>query len=143
MSTLIDQVSELTESEKSSLICDVVGDMKVKDLNNLCRNIEETFGVKANRGIDPEVLKELLRNRSNKKQEEVIPTDFNVLLKDFGPSKIKVIKTVRLITGLGLKDAKTLVDKYGTIKEGVSEDEAQKVKSQLEEVGAVVEIAPV
>ena len=68
-------------------------------------------------------------------------TSFDVILKEFGDKKIQVIKEVRAITGLGLKDAKTLVDGVPKpVKEGVPQDEAEKIKSQLEEAGAQVEV---
>jgi large subunit ribosomal protein L7/L12 len=68
-------------------------------------------------------------------------TEFDVILSDIGANKINVIKEVRAITGLGLKEAKDLVEAGGkTVKEGVSKDEAQKLKKQLEDQGAVVEV---
>ncbi len=67
-------------------------------------------------------------------------TEFNVVLVDAGASKINVIKELRAITGLGLKEAKDLSEKGGAIKEGVSKDEAEKVKAQLEAAGARVEL---
>ncbi|MGR3735985.1 50S ribosomal protein L7/L12, partial [Pseudophaeobacter sp.] len=68
-------------------------------------------------------------------------TEFDVVLKNAGASKINVIKEVRGITGLGLKEAKTLVEAGGKIKEGVSKDEAEDVKAKLEAAGAEVEVA--
>jgi large subunit ribosomal protein L7/L12 len=68
-------------------------------------------------------------------------TEFDVILKGFGDKKISVIKEVRAITGLGLKEAKDLVEAGGkAVKEGVNKDEAEKVKKQLEEAGAEVEL---
>jgi len=67
-------------------------------------------------------------------------TEFDVILKEAGGQKLKVIKEVRAITGLGLKEAKELVEKGGAIKEGISKDEAEELKKKLEEVGAVVEL---
>jgi len=68
-------------------------------------------------------------------------TEFDVILTTFGDKKIQVIKEVRAITGLGLKEAKTLVDEVPKpVKEGISKDEAEKIKVQLEEAGAQVEI---
>ncbi len=68
-------------------------------------------------------------------------TEFDVVLKNAGASKINVIKEVRGITGLGLKEAKDLVEAGGKIKEGVSKDEAEEVKAKLEAAGAEVELA--
>ena len=67
-------------------------------------------------------------------------TEFDVVLKHFGSDKIKVIKEVRTLTGLGLKESKDLVDAGGKIKEGVSKDEAEDVKGKLEAIGAEVEL---
>jgi large subunit ribosomal protein L7/L12 len=67
-------------------------------------------------------------------------TEFNVMLIDAGASKINVIKELRAITGLGLKEAKDLSEKGGAVKEGVNKDEADKVKAQLEAAGARVEL---
>ncbi|WP_440221691.1 50S ribosomal protein L7/L12 [Dokdonella sp. MW10] len=67
-------------------------------------------------------------------------TEFNVILKSAGEKKVEVIKAVRAITGLGLKEAKDLVEATGTIKEAVSKDDAAKMKKDLEAAGATVEI---
>jgi len=72
---------------------------------------------------------------------EEAPTSFNVILKEIGQQKIQVIKEVRALTGLGLKEAKDLVDATPkAVKEGVNEDEAKKIKETLEGVGATVEV---
>jgi large subunit ribosomal protein L7/L12 len=67
-------------------------------------------------------------------------TEFDVVLKDAGANKINVIKEVRAITGLGLKEAKDLTEAGGAVKEGVSKDEAEKIKKQLSDAGATVEV---
>jgi large subunit ribosomal protein L7/L12 len=67
-------------------------------------------------------------------------TEFDVVLKDAGANKINVIKEVRAITGLGLKEAKDLTEAGGTVKEGVNKDEAEKIKKQLVDAGATVEV---
>jgi large subunit ribosomal protein L7/L12 len=67
-------------------------------------------------------------------------TEFDVVLKDVGPKKINVIKEVRALTALGLKEAKEVVDNLGTIMEAVSKEAAQEAKAKLEEAGAVVEL---
>jgi len=75
-------------------------------------------------------------------EEEVEKTSFDVILKEFGDKKIQVIKEVRALTGLGLKEAKDLVDGAPKpVKQGVSKEEAETARSQLEAVGAVVEVA--
>ncbi len=72
--------------------------------------------------------------------EEEEQTEFDVILKDIGPKKINVIKEVRALTALGLKEAKAVVDELGTVMEGVSKEAAQEAKAKLEEAGAVVEL---
>ncbi|HEU4740050.1 MAG TPA: 50S ribosomal protein L7/L12 [Meiothermus sp.] len=67
-------------------------------------------------------------------------TEFDVVLKEAGANKLNVIKEVRAITGLGLKEAKDLTEQGGVIKEGISKDEAEKIKKQLEDAGAKVEL---
>lgn len=68
-------------------------------------------------------------------------TEFNVVLKDAGAAKLNVIKELRAITGLGLKEAKDLAEAGGTVKEGVSKEEADKIKKQLEDAGAKVDLS--
>lgn len=67
-------------------------------------------------------------------------TEFDVVLKDAGAAKLNVIKELRAITGLGLKEAKDLAEQGGNVKEGISKDEAEKIKKQLEDAGAKVEL---
>ena len=83
-------------------------------------------------------LKELVAAAGGAAAEE--KTAFDVVIVNAGSAKISVIKEVRAITGLGLKEAKELVDNGGTVKEGVSKDEAETVKAQLEAVGAEIEV---
>lgn len=73
-------------------------------------------------------------------EEEEEQTEFNVVLKDIGPKKINVIKEVRALTALGLKEAKAVVDEMGTILEGVSKEVAEDAKAKLEAAGAAVEL---
>ncbi|GGM35043.1 50S ribosomal protein L7/L12 [Paraliobacillus quinghaiensis] len=114
-------------------IIEQIKEMSVLELNDLVKAIEEEFGVTAAAPVavggaaGGEVAEE--------------KTEFDVVLASAGSSKIKVVKAVREITGLGLKDAKDLVDNApGAIKEGVSKDEAEEMKAKLEEVGASVEV---
>ena len=95
--------------------------MTVVELNELVKAIEEEFGVSAAAADAPAAEEK---------------TEFNVVLKDFGANKIAVIKVVREITGLGLVEAKALVEKLGTLKEAVAKDEATKMIEKLKEAGA-------
>ena len=109
--------------------------MTVVDLADLVKAIEEEFGVSAVAAAAPAAGAAAGDAAAEK-------TSFNVVLKEAGDQKIKVIKVVRDATGLGLKEAKDLVDGAPkTIKEGVSKDEAEELKAKFEEAGATVELA--
>ncbi|WP_419960346.1 50S ribosomal protein L7/L12 [Psychrobacillus sp. BM2] len=113
-------------------ILEAIKSMTVLELNDLVKAIEEEFGVTAAAPM-------AMAAGGGAVEEE--KTDFDVILASAGDQKIKVIKVVREITGLGLKEAKELVDNAPkALKEGVSKDEAEAFKAQLEEVGAGVEV---
>lgn len=114
-------------------IIEAVKGMSVLELNELVKAIEEEFGVTA---AAPQAVVQADGGQAGAEK-----TEFDVVLTDAGSSKIKVIKAVRGITGLGLKDAKALVDGApNPVKEGVAKDEAEKMKAELEEVGASIEL---
>ncbi|MFA9497452.1 MAG: 50S ribosomal protein L7/L12 [Deltaproteobacteria bacterium] len=118
-------------------VIEFIANMTVLDLSELVKEMEEKFGVSA--AAPMMVAGGALADAGGAAEEE--KTEFDVILTTFGDKKIQVIKEVRAITGLGLKDAKTLVDEVPKpVKEGVSKDEAEKIKSQLEDAGAQVEI---
>ncbi len=120
-------MAKLTTTE----IIESLKEMTILELNDLVKAIEEVFGVTA---AAPVAV-------AAGAQEEAKQTEFDVILTSAGAAKIGVIKIVRELTGLGLKEAKELVDSAPkAIKEKVSEDEAKSIKAQLEEAGAVVEI---
>ena len=115
-------------------IIDAIKEMSVLDLNDLVKAIEEEFGVTAAAPVA--VAGGAAAGGAAEEQ-----TEFDVVLANAGASKIKVVKAVREITGLGLKDAKDLVDNAPkAVKEGVSKEEAEEVKAKLEEAGASVEV---
>lgn len=117
-------------SEKITQILDSIKDLNVLELNELVEAIEEEFDVTANAVA-------VAAPGAGAEEEE--QTEFTVELTDFGDSKIQVIKVVREITGLGLKDAKAVVDEApSAIKEDVDKEEAEDIKAKLEEVGATV-----
>lgn len=107
--------------------------MTVLELNELVKALEEEFGVSA---AAPVAVAAAPAAAAAPAQEE--KTEFNVVLKDFGANKIGVIKVVRELTGLGLVEAKNLVEKLGTIKEAVAKDEAEKMVAKFKEAGATV-----
>ena len=115
-------------------IIEAIKGMTVLELNELVKACEEEFGVSAAAPVA--VAGAAAGGEAGGEQ-----TDFNVVLAEVGGEKIKVIKVVREITGLGLKEAKALVDGApGVLKEGVEKAEADAMKAQLEEVGAKVEL---
>jgi len=115
-------------------IIDAIKEMSVLDLNDLVKAIEEEFGVTAAAPV-------AVAGGAGGGEAAEEQTEFDVVLESAGDSKIKVVKAVKEITGLGLKDAKDLVDNAPkAIKEAVSKDEAEELKGKLEEVGATVEL---
>lgn len=115
-------------------IISAVKEMTVLELNDLVKAIEEEFGVTAAAPM-------AVAPGAAQAEEVEEKTEFDVVLADFGSSKLKVIKAVRTITGLAIKDAKALVEGAPSpIKEGVSKEDAEKIKQELEEAGAKVEI---
>ena len=106
------------------------------EVNDLVKALEEEFGVSA---AAPVMVAGAAAGGADAAAEK---SEFDIVLKDAGANKIKVIKVVREITGLGLAEAKDAVDGAPkTLKEAVAKEEAEKFKAQLEEVGAVVELA--
>ena len=104
--------------------------MTVMELNSLVKAIEEEFGVSA---AAPVAVAGAAAPVAEAVEEK---TEFNVVLKEVGANKIAVIKAVRELTGLGLVEAKNMVEKMGTVKEAVAKDEAEKMVAKLKEAGA-------
>ncbi|CAA2140986.1 MULTISPECIES: 50S ribosomal protein L7/L12 [unclassified Hyphomicrobium] len=121
---------------KIEKIVDDLSSLTVLEAAELAKALEEKWGVSAAAAVA--VAAPAAGAAAAPAEEQ---TEFTVILKSGGDKKINVIKEVRAITGLGLKEAKDLVEAGGkTVKEGVSKDEAQKLKKQLEDQGAVVEV---
>ena len=117
-------------------ILEAIENMTVLELSELVKAIEDRFGVSA---AAPVAMAAVPGAPAAVEEEE--QTEFDVILTSAGDKKIQVIKVVREITGLGLKDAKGLVDEAPkAVKEGVSKEEAEDVKAKIEEVGGGVEI---
>ena len=116
-------------------IMQAIEEMTVLELSELVKAMEEKFGVSA---AAPVAVAAAPAAGGAAAEEK---TEFDVVLANAGASKVKVIKVVREITGLGLKEAKDLVDNAPkTLKEGVSKEEAEEMKAKLEETGASVEV---
>ena len=122
-------------SEKITNILEEIKGLSILELNELVKAVEEEFGVSAAAPVGVVAAAGAAAPAAEEK------TEFDVILANFGAKKLDVIKVVREITGLGLKDAKDLVEGAPkAVKEGVSKDEAEKVKAALTEAGATVEI---
>ena len=119
-------------------ILDAIGSMTVLELSDLKKSFEDKFGVTAAAPAAAAVASAPAAAAEAVVEEQ---TEFTATLTEIGPNKIPVIKVVRELTALGLKEAKDLVDASPkAVKEGVTREEAEKIKAALEEVGAKVEI---
>ena len=117
-------------------VIEFIKQMSVLDLAEMVKELEEVFGVSAAAPVAAAAAGPAAGEAAAEEK-----TEFDVVLTAIGEKKINVIKVVRAITGLGLKEAKDLVDGTpNTVKEGASKEEAEGIKSQLEEAGASVEL---
>ena len=120
---------------------DFIRNMSVLELSQFVKELEEEFGVSAAAPVAMAAAGGMPAGGAEAAPVEE-KTEFDVILKDFGDKKIQVIKVVRSLTDLGLKEAKELVEGVPKpVKEGISKEDADKAKAALEEVGATVEIA--
>ena len=120
-------------------VLNAVAEMSVLELSELIKDLEEKFGVSAAAAVAVAAPAAGGAGGDTGGGEE--KTEFDVVLSSFGDKKVGVIKAVRSITGLGLKEAKDLVESApSAVKEGVSKDEAEEIKKQLEEAGGSVEV---
>jgi large subunit ribosomal protein L7/L12 len=134
------KVKKAAATDSVEQIIKAVEKMSVLELSDLVKALEDRFGVTAAApmAMMPGVMPGAGAGPAEEAEEK---TEFDVILKDIGAQKIQVIKVVRAITGLGLIEAKKLVEEAPKpIKEAVGKEEAEKIKSQVEEVGASVEI---
>ena len=121
-------------------VLEAISKMSVMDLVELISEMEEKFDVSASAPAAPAAVA-TTGNGTESSDKEEEQTEFDLILKSFGDNKIAVIKAVRSITGLGLKDAKDIVEGApATIKEAISKKEVEEMTKQLEDSGAVVEL---
>jgi large subunit ribosomal protein L7/L12 len=126
-----------TKINKDDVI-EFISNMTVLELSELVEELEKKFGVSA---AVPVAVSAATALEKDEKEEEAEKTEFDVVLTGVGDKKIQVIKVVRSVTNLGLKEAKDLVDGApNKVKEGVSKEDAENIKKQLEEAGAIVDI---
>ena len=120
-------------------ILNAISEMSVLELSELIKDVEDKFGVSASAAI---AVAAPVAGAVAEEAASEEKTEFDVTLSSFGEKKVGVIKAVRAITGLGLKEAKDLVDSAPkAVKEGCPKDEAEAIKAQLEGAGATVELA--
>jgi large subunit ribosomal protein L7/L12 len=119
-------------------ILNAIGEMSVLELSELIKDVEDKFGVSASAAV---AVAAPIAGTSGEEAAGEEKTEFDVMLASFGEKKVSVIKAVRAITGLGLKEAKDLVEAApSVVKESINKDESEDIKKQLEEAGATVEI---
>jgi large subunit ribosomal protein L7/L12 len=134
-----DAKETVVKSKATSDILEKIEKMTVLELAELVKALEEKFGVSAAMPMAMQAAGAAGNGAEEEKEEE--KTSFNVILKEIGANKIKVIKEIRAITALGLKESKDLVEGApNTVKENVDKKEAGEIKAKLEAVGAVAEI---
>ena len=123
-------------------IVEGIKDMSVLELSELVKELEDVFGVSAAAPVAMATVQGVAGTAEAAAAEAEEQTEFDVTLKEIGPKKINVIKAVREVTTLGLKEAKDLVESAPTVvKEAISKDEADALKEKLEGAGAVVDVA--
>jgi large subunit ribosomal protein L7/L12 len=134
---LLAQVGNLSKEEKQELFISTAENMTLLEVLALVKAMEEKWDVKASGGGGMMMAAPV----AAAVDDDVEQTEFDLVLKEAGQKKIAVIKEVRALTGMNLKDAKALVDKAPvTIKEKLSKEDADKAKGALDEAGAVVEL---
>jgi len=126
-------MSDINLTENATKCLDLIEGMSILEAADLVKAMEEKFGVSAAAPVAVAAVAEAAVAEEQ--------TEFNLMLTGVGDKKIQVIKVVRALTGLGLKEAKDLVESAPcAVKEGVSKDEAEEMKTKLEEVGAIIDI---
>ncbi len=134
---IMDSIKDLAEPERAELVKEIVKGMSVLGLAGLVKSFEDEFGVSAAAPVA--VAAAAATGEAAPADEE--QTEFTVILKEFGANKINVIKAVRELTSLGLKESKDLVEAAPTpVKENVSKEEAATAKQKLEDAGATAEV---
>ena len=126
----------MPEKTNIEMVMEIIEKMTVLELAELVKALEEKFGVTAAAPVAVAAPGAVAVA-----EEEEEQTEFNVFMVSFGDKKIQVIKVIRTITGLGLKEAKALVESVPcNVKEGLSKEEAEEIKGKLEEVGAIIDL---
>lgn len=140
VSELVEKVKGLDENDRTDFFAQVFESMSILNVLALVKHFEEKWDVKASGGGGMMMMPGMMGGGAGAEEEDE-KSEFDLVLKEPGQKKIAVIKEVRQITGMNLKDAKALVDKAPvTIKEKMPKEDAEKAKAGLEEAGAVIEL---
>ena len=133
---LVDEANKLSDQERVEFLGEFVAKQNVLWLSGAIKALEDKFGVKAAAGGGVVMA----AAPAEAKKEEEKQTAFDVVLKSAGANKINVIKIIREVTTLGLKEAKDLADKGGSVKQGVPKEEADGLAKKMKDAGAEVEV---
>lgn len=133
----VEETKTTSGSPKLTKLVDEIGSLTVLELSQLVDTLKDKFNIQAIAVASPAAGAAAAGGEA----AGVEKTEFNVVLADAGAQKLQVLKEVRTVTGLGLKEAKDLIDSLpGTVKEGATKEEAEEIKKKLESVGAKVEL---
>jgi large subunit ribosomal protein L7/L12 len=140
VTAVLKKIEGLSDEEKMQVMIESIKGMTVLSLSDLVKQLEETFGVSAAVPMMAGALPGATGGEAQAEAQEE-QTEFDVVLKEIGTEKIKVIKAVRELTSLGLKESKAVVDEAPSdVLKGVSKEDAAAAKAKLEEVGATAEV---
>ena len=134
---LLEEVGKLDDAQKTEFLGEFVAKQNVLWLSNTIKALEEKFDVKAAAGGGVMMAAAPAAGGAAEEEEQ---TSFDVILKNAGGQKIQVIKVIREVSTLGLKEAKDLADKGGAVKEGLDKEEAEALQKKLKDAGADVEL---
>ena len=140
VTAVLKKIEGLSDEEKMQVMVESIKGMTVLSLSDLVKQLEETFGVSAAVPMMAGVVPGATGGEAQAEAQEE-QTEFDVVLKEIGTEKIKVIKAIRELTSLGLKESKAVVDEAPSdVLKGVSKEDAAAAKAKLEEVGATAEV---
>lgn len=136
---VVEKVQALSEDQRTEIFVELISNSNVSFISNLAKKLEEKFGISG--AVLATAAAPVQSQVGAKPQQEEERATYDIFLKEIGAKKVEVIKIVKNITGLGLIEAKNLVEKAPTmIKTTVPKDDAQKIKKDLETAGAVIEL---
>jgi large subunit ribosomal protein L7/L12 len=138
VATLVDEANKLSDADRTSFLGEFIAKQNVLWLAGAIKALEDKFGVKASAGVAVAAMP--AGGGAAPAAEKEVQTSFDVVLKNAGANKINVIKIIREVTTLGLKEAKDLADKGGPVKQGEPKEAAEALAKKLKDAGAEVEV---